>query len=322
VIDVRCPCGCKQIFHADEFQIGKKIRCPHSGQIVVIERPQSSYKPREPSAVTSWMPNPPSASPPHAPSTVSTAVSGVSGLRRRAFQLGRPVKAALVALLLLAVGIVTYILTAPPDEVVHTAAVATAQSTRGPQDRSPSPPQSAPSHISGDLGAGYVPPPERRLLPPKPACAVGESPERFYTGYRLEPDTGTAGQCSLRIYNGSEGDAAVRVLWSGTEATARFVYIRSGEACTFRDVEPGSYDLRWDTGEDWIPRCGYFLRDNAYSTFGRPLDFSVRWDSEDQVPIYHGHKVTLYVVPNGNIEKQPIDRAKFLEGDRYFSANP
>ena len=143
---------------------------------------------------------------------------------------------------------------------------------------------------------------------PVPACAVGRKPERPATGSRIKPDEGTSGGSSLEITNGSDLDAAVRLVDNFTNRASRFVYVRAKEKQLLNAIEPGSYSLRYASGSDWTEACLDFLRDEDLEEFEEPVTFRAGYIST--------WTVSLNPVPEGTAKTRKIDRKRFLEGDR------
>jgi len=306
VFDVHCSCG--ETFHAEDSQIGKKLRCSRCGSAVLIERSRPSetvplitpevVSARETTAVArDWKSK--------LANTGATAVAVQKAIEVwKGFRLHPRVLRMVVALAVIVAFLAVYMWFGPSDQ----------QGGSSSATRTPSPSQQAAAHgVVGSPNAATLTRPSAPVVPPPPPCAVGNHPERPRTGARIYADEGTSGYCGLKISNSTDGDAAVRLLWSGTESTARFAYIRAGDSYAFTNIEPGSYELRWDTGEKWVESCLMFLNNNAYSAFDRSLNFRIAWDAEGTEGC-NGHKVTLYEVPGGNISKVGISRAKFLEG--------
>jgi DNA-directed RNA polymerase subunit RPC12/RpoP len=278
VIEVHCPCG--QTFHADESQVGKKIRCPYSGHVLMIERsrPISKREQIEVESVT--------------PSDIEPPNPVLVRLKRRLrwrYRLIVGLGAVVVVGLAVWLGGGKH---QPPNEEPHTSK--------------------------------YAPAPVQPLSEPAPAlippCAAGQQPRRLDSGQRVEPDTGQRGGCPLEVGNGTDGDAVVRVVWEGTDRTARFFYVRAGEKYKLGNLQPGKYEVMWETGQEWVQSCMDFLQGGAYSRFEGSLSFTMGWSKQRQQPYCEGVGVTLYAVANGNIAKAQIDRAEFLRGDSYLSA--
>ena len=303
MFDVHCSCG--ETFHAEESQTGKKLRCWRCGAAVLIER----SRPAEPeSFLTAEVVEARAISSPAG--GWKSKLAKVGGLEKakevwEGFRLHPRVRRMVLALAVTVAFLAVYVWFGPSDQ----------QGGSSRATRAPNPSQQAAAHdVAGNPNAATLTRPIAPVVPPPPPCAAGKLPERPRTGARIYADEGTSGYCGLKVFNSTDGDAAVRLLWSGTESTARFAYVRSGASYAFTNIEPGTYELRWDTGEGWVKSCLMFLNNNAYSSFDRPLAFTVGWNEEAQEMGCHGHKVTLYEVPGGNISKIEISRTKFLEG--------
>jgi hypothetical protein len=233
---------------------------------------------------------------------------------------GRFLSIAAVVLALATVGIVVVIYwlgrNPSPDQTSPNQGGNPTQSAQTPLQSSPAP-QPIPiipeipqrKFKPGPPIALIAPVPDIPLVPP---CAEGQSPERLETGKKIVPDEGTSGRSVLEITNGTNFDAAVRLVDNSTNGTSRFVYIRAMNDYTIEGVEPGTYSLLFATGSDWIATCADFQRDEDIREFEQPLVFE---QNEEHVTHY---KVSLHRVLHGNARTKKIDRKRFLEGDRRF----
>lgn len=106
---------------------------------------------------------------------------------------------------------------------------------------------------------------------PLPPCAQNHSAVRPETGERIEPDEGLTGYSRLSIENNSDADAVVNVVRESDGASVRAVYVRNGDSYTLHRIEPGSYDLRWETGREWVSACDAFLDDPEDWRFDRGI---------------------------------------------------
>lgn len=124
--------------------------------------------------------------------------------------------------------------------------------------------------------------------------------------------------------NGTGYDAAVRLVGLATGNTLRFFYVRTGESYSVGKLEPGSYWLRFATGNDWFSGCKEFLEDATYSEFEKPLVFKVGADQDqDEIRVWATNaEVTLNPVLFGNAKIRLIDRKRFFEGDQNLATEP
>jgi hypothetical protein len=157
-----------------------------------------------------------------------------------------------------------------------------------------------------------------------PSCAEGRTPERPYTGERIEPDVGTSGRSTLEISNGLSVDAAVRLVDTSSNRTSRFVYIRAHDMCKIEGIEASVYWLRYVSGLDWIPNCVDFLQEESIDEFEKPFPFHQETFQEGNYlkDTWTEATASLNPVPEGTAKTRKIDRKRFLEGDQHFSLQP
>lgn len=140
-----------------------------------------------------------------------------------------------------------------------------------------------------------------------PPCARGQQATRLTTGERIEPDGPQSGQSNIQVMNGSDLDAAVRLVDSTTGKTERFVYVAAGHTFALEGIQTGSYLLRFELGSGWITACRGFLRHSVYGEFSDPLVFL-----DGRIRFY---TVTLSTAVGANTRTRRIGRARFLQGD-------
>ena len=327
MIDIECRCG--ETYHADESHAGRSVRCPKCGMVTKIERSsrvQSTFPSRTEAASI--------------PNTEGRPAKRVS---RSTFGLSRRMKAAILAGVVFGVfGIAVALDKLWPDSpskpgVESSATVAQPVApTATTQSHDIQLPVVEPSPVipnllrqnatlppaqssSDDLASLSTTNGEVQQIPISP-CARGQQVERPQTGMRIEPDEGGSGESQLKISNGTDRDAAVRLLSQETGTTARFVYINAGGQYTLGNIVPGTYLLRFSSGHDWVSACRDFL-DPEYSEFERTLVFEdvVLNDGQER---YNVMEITLNPVPFGNATTRTIDRKRFFEGDRHVKLIP
>jgi hypothetical protein len=336
VIDVHCKgrlrdgTRCQEIYHADESNVGRSIRCPKCGEINWIARSapvQSTYPlGARPVPITSAEGRP--------TRQVSRSTSGHS-LRMKA--------AILAGVVLGVIGIAVAVDKLWPDSSKKSGAessptvkqsVAPFPSSQ-PQDIQlpvvePISPISNPWRQGGNL-APTEPSHKDLAFPttngepwqiPISPCAQGQQVERPQTGTRIEADQGTSGSSKLTISNGTQRDAVVRLLQKASGRTARFVYIEAGKKYTLGNINSGTYLLRFISGYDWVSACRDFLREPDYSEFEDSLSFQSVMPTDGQDGYTTKYEVSLNEVPLGNARKRNIDRKRFFEGDQYVAISP
>jgi hypothetical protein len=113
----------------------------------------------------------------------------------------------------------------------------------------------------------------------------------------------------LKISNHSSHDAVVKLKTAVAKETMRFVYVRAMSDVTISKITAASYILQFATGRDWDEILRSFRQDRAFGKVDSVLSFP-----EDQVSdgtMYSVHEVTLHMVPNGNVRKEPISAEEF-----------
>jgi hypothetical protein len=191
--------------------------------------------------------------------------------------------------------------------------------TPGPAKATDNPISQATPGVNPPSGLELVPPTNveplviqrRPLIPP---CAEGQTPVRPRTGATLgHAHESLDGLSELKITNGRESDAAVRLVDTLTNATVSFVYVQAGDTYTVRGIPPGEYFLRFALGQEWVGACRRFLQTESFEEFERTLIFEESTTDSEQV--YSKESVTLYPVIGGNARTRAIDERRFLEGD-------
>lgn len=329
MIDIKCRCG--ETYHADESHVGGSIRCPKCGAVNRIEHSspvKSTFQSRTgPVTIptSEWRPSKP----------VSRSTSGHS----------RRMKAGIVAGVLFEVfGIAVALDRLWPDSWTKLGAESSSivkqsvapSTTTQPHDIQPplvesTPPIPNPWGQSGNL----LPAPSSPVNPtpfptmnqtdqqmPIPSCARDQQKERPRTGTRITPDEEISGASKIRIMNGTQRDAAIRLVDEETGRAVRFVYIEAGHEFTIGNIEVGTYVLRFASGYDWISACTDFIREPEYSEFESALIFEAATPSNDRDGYTTRYEVTLNQVPFGNAKKRTIDRKRFFQGDQNVTLTP
>ncbi len=128
-----------------------------------------------------------------------------------------------------------------------------------------------------------------------------------------------SGHSRLRINNGTDLDAVVKFI-SATRPrkTVWMLYICSHNETAITNIAPRGYFLRFALGKDWDPASSKFLRDREFYQAGNQFDFvesEMQTHSGAQSIEYTEFEVTLNVVPNGNLPREPIDEQIFDGSD-------
>lgn len=131
-------------------------------------------------------------------------------------------------------------------------------------------------------------------------------PVSLPSGTEIMPPRGTKGLGTLRIINGTDQDAVVKLVGSTVPRTTyRFVYTRANSEATIKGVGPGTYVLKFGLGVDWDQRSLRFLRNRSYFQFVDPLHF------QETKTRYAEYEFTLHRVPGGTAHTTTIDESTF-----------
>jgi hypothetical protein len=129
------------------------------------------------------------------------------------------------------------------------------------------------------------------------------------TGTRIIHDAANRGHGRLRASNGTTFDTAIYVLDAKSNKQIRGLYIKAHDSFVFDHLNPGGYRVLFMSGLDWngLERC--FDRDDSYFEFGKILYFE---ESEDAGTLHYGeHTITLNPVPEGDVHPKELSKAEF-----------
>lgn len=115
----------------------------------------------------------------------------------------------------------------------------------------------------------------------------------------------TKGIAPLTI-RGPGKNTAVRFMDILTGTDVAWVFIRAGEVCT-TTMPLGTFEVRWASGDQWYGKYDLFGPQTACSKAQDFFTFSIDRDGVS------GYDVTLYHVPNGNLQDVPISTEEFLK---------
>jgi hypothetical protein len=134
-------------------------------------------------------------------------------------------------------------------------------------------------------------------------------------GANIRKPRGPRGLGVLTISNFTAADAAVAVVGTplqyGGARTMRYVYVKAASELKLVGIPAGSYSVLFRQGTDWDRSLEMFRSNETLARFGDPLIFteSHAWGNRTE---YSAYALTLHEVPNGNIKKQPISSAEFI----------
>ena len=290
MIEVVCP-RCARKHQAGEEHAGRMLRCAGCGDAVVIGTSRSNAAP------VLW-----------------TEEDGAVPLRPRAKTKFWRRKSKLVwggALfsLLLASGLTAYLKQGSHDNSPSRDLPSGADSS---SPTAPAIPLSKGEFETAPSSSGPF------LATPKQAkseCAgdIFDDVSRPANGQNIGAERDDEGLGQLRLINGTQSDAVVRVYRAASGVLSRAIYVRQGETAFVGRVSRGKYVVKVATGGKWSSQADDFEACVSYFKFAETYEF--KEIPKDGSTEYDQLTLTLHTVPNGNVEKTPITREEFFSGE-------
>lgn len=119
----------------------------------------------------------------------------------------------------------------------------------------------------------------------------------------------TNGTGTLKISNGTERDAYVKLVESSSRKLVAALYVKAKTDFTTEQIPDGIYELLFVTGEDWDAKAKSFTRGKSFTKFDNSLDFVTRQQADGTR--YTIIEVTLNPVVNGNARLSGVDEQEF-----------
>lgn len=117
--------------------------------------------------------------------------------------------------------------------------------------------------------------------------APTQLPERRPANGQLLDSLRRTGNGQLRVDNGTENDAVVKLMQDGKSIVS--VYVGKGSNTTVDNINDGSYELFYTSGIDWDNQLRTFTRSCLFKRFETPAEFTT-------APIKGGIKYTTQAV--------------------------
>jgi pSer/pThr/pTyr-binding forkhead associated (FHA) protein len=149
---------------------------------------------------------------------------------------------------------------------------------------------------------------ERNKVYPRPVN--GFSPYDKYFGKGIYGNTTN----SFIVKNSNASDAVVLLVNAYSKKKIRNEYVRKGANFEMTGVPNGTYYLEWFSGNDWSPN--FKVGSNYKGGFRSDSSFTKTKDRKDWMEVgytYESWTITLYNVPNGDVESQKINANDFFK---------
>jgi len=135
-------------------------------------------------------------------------------------------------------------------------------------------------------------------------------------GYILKSEMPAGGHGILKIKNGSESHAVVKLVDTVTDSAVYTIFVRANSEATIPDIPNGRYRLLFATGHGWDDIDGRFRNKEGIAAFEEALTFTTekRQEPDGVYDVSHRMEVTLNPVRNGNAK---TDTIKITDFDKY-----
>lgn len=138
------------------------------------------------------------------------------------------------------------------------------------------------------------------------------SARRWSNGYSITPPRDNPGLSSLKVTNGMDCDAVVKLVsGAGDQAplVCRFVYVCANSSVTIQGIGAGEYRLLFCTGTHWDNGAKRFAHPHAAQEFVERIRFSQQWKAERLEA--SSNEVTLHAVSGGSARTSRVNQEAF-----------
>lgn len=129
------------------------------------------------------------------------------------------------------------------------------------------------------------------------------------TGTNLIKPRGPIGRGTLKVINGTDRDAVVKLAEESSKKTRRLFFVRANSEFKIEGIGMCKCILQFSMGTDWEKSKRKFLRDKSFSQFDDLLEFR---ETKTNLGIeWATFEVTLHSIQDGNAHTTPIDESDF-----------
>jgi hypothetical protein len=297
MIKIICECGEK--YSADEQHLGKKIQCHKCQRILIIGEPKPIQENGSDSIVSSVIT-------PDVPSKNSTVTDRITLGKQEIYML---IGMAIIIILFCTLIYFKYSNTSDSGQSIGNERNNQNLYSRGAQDNFIKPTIQNQYNEQAQIKSRQDWNQSDEQIPSNPRrLPLGATP--FGRGTRR-------GSSTLEVHNGTETDALVRVILTGSnEVEIRNFYIPITKLFKAIQIPPGNYKLKVAFGIDWDSQIRRF---HYRKSFGETESFEItenHWNEEsNEGTILHTEAsnmvITLQKVVNGNFSSHEINEEEF-----------
>lgn len=118
-----------------------------------------------------------------------------------------------------------------------------------------------------------------------------------------------AGGGSLKVSNGTNRDAYVKLIEPRSRILVGVFYVKSNSTFTLNQIPDGTYQVLFMLGEGWNPNTRSFTKNKRFAKFDKSLNFTT-------TPLINGiqysaFQITLHPVVNGNTTTSGVNEQEF-----------
>jgi hypothetical protein len=316
MLDIKCPM-CQTVYHSDEANIGRSLRCSICGSAGPILRDARTMVQSPPRSVR-LHPN--------------------AGVRNSKLRRPRVVLATTI-FVGLAVAIVALYISKPSASRSTQAHEVSAPSippppsgftldrddsvsngssgigTPGKREATISQPMTFSADEVEEVPATGTPKVGPIRLPPPRTIPRPETYSSLPNGSSIESDQCEGGHGVLSVQNGTDEEAVVRLYDPRDLRTICWFSVRQNDSASRSTIPEGDYRLAYSMGHDWIEPDDAFRWQPSYGEYEKAFHYAEQHDHEGIQ--YKEISVTLQPVHGGNVRTRAISREEFLRGHRH-----
>lgn len=119
----------------------------------------------------------------------------------------------------------------------------------------------------------------------------------------------TNGSGSLRVSNGTNRDAYIKLVEPRSHELVAAFYVKSNSSFTLEQIPDGAYQVLFVLGTDWDAKTQSFTKSKRFAKFDKYLNFTTtQLDNEVQ---YKAFRITLNPVVGGNTTTSGVNEQEF-----------
>lgn len=146
---------------------------------------------------------------------------------------------------------------------------------------------------------------------PQPVVSPPSMPlqNRSLPGSKVLVPLAASGDGSLKVSNGTNRDAYVKLIDPASRKLIAAFYVKSNSDLKLEQIPDGTYVVLFTTGEDWDAKAKSFTRSSNFTKFDKSLNFVTKQLTDGRQ--YTIIELTLNPVPGGNATTHGVSEQDF-----------